>query len=192
MKEKGRGIENRERRIRISKIILSTVATAGLIGFALLAPNAVQALRLIDGKGTRKGYEDRVQTSLSRLINDGSLRVTEKDGKKFFELTKKGERKLGDLYKYHSLLQKPKRWDGKWRIVSFDIYEKRREARDKLRATLRGVGFTQLHKSMWVSPYDCEDLVTLLKSDLKMGRNLLYIVADRIEGDKKLREHYKL
>ena len=181
------------RRTKISKIILGTLAVVGLMSVALTAPNTIQILKMFEsGKKRKTRYDYRVRTALSRLIDEGSIRKIERDGRSYFELTPKGRKKLGDLYKYQLLMKKPKKWDGKWRIVSFDIYEKRRKVRDKFRYTLKLLGFLQLHKSMWIYPYDCEDLVTLLKSNFSMGRNVLYIIADRVEADKRLRQHFSL
>ena len=46
-------------------------------------------------------------------------------------------------------------WDGKWRIVVWDIPEKRRSARDLLRFKLKMLGFKLLQKSIWVSRKNC-------------------------------------
>lgn len=46
-------------------------------------------------------------------------------------------------------------WDGKWRLVMFDIPEKRRIARDLLRSKLKQWGFTHLQKSVWVCKKNC-------------------------------------
>jgi len=186
-------LKKQRRRTQIGKIILGSIAVAGLVSVALLAPNVLQAIKTLEGgKKRKKETHYRVQSALSRLVEDGSLRKMEKNNKFYFELTDKGRKKLGDLYQYQQLVKKPKKWDGKWRIVSFDIYEKRRGMRDKLRYTLKSIGFLQLHKSMWIYPYDCEDFLTLLKSDLSMGRNVLYIIADRVEADFKIRDHFGL
>src|SRR3989344_1641787 len=184
-------LKKKVRRTRISKIILCTIAGVGLLSVALLAPNAVQVMKMFEsGEKRKKLHKSRIKTALNRLISEGAIRKVEKNNKLYFELTPKGQKKLGDLYRYQLVMKKPKKWDGKWRIVSFDIYEKRRDVRDKLRRTLKSVGFLQLHQSMWIYPYDCEDLVTLLKSDLRMGRNVLYIIADRVEADTKLKKHF--
>ena len=61
-----------------------------------------------------------------------------------------------------------------------------------MRATLVNMGFHRLQDSVWVYPYDCEDLVLMLKADLKIGKNVLYIVADAIEYDTPLRVHFGL
>lgn len=50
-------------------------------------------------------------------------------------------------------------WDGKWRIVIWDIPEKRRIARDLLRHKLKWLGFNQLQKSIWVTKKNCTPLL---------------------------------
>ena len=54
------------------------------------------------------------------------------------------------------------------------------------------IGFTYLQDSVWVYPYNCEDLIALLKSDFKVGKDLIYIVAEEIEYEKGLLENFKL
>jgi DNA-binding transcriptional regulator PaaX len=181
------------KRVKITKIVLGTIAVAGALSVALVAPNVLQVMKMFNtGKGRKMKAEYGVNRALSRLINDGSIKKVEIKNKFYFELTSKGRKKLGELFRYHLLLKKPKRWDGRWRIVSFDVYEKRRNVRDKLRYILKRVGFLQLHQSMWVYPYDCEDLVALLKSDLHVGRNVLYIIADKIESDTRLKKYFEV
>jgi phenylacetic acid degradation operon negative regulatory protein len=50
-------------------------------------------------------------------------------------------------------LRKPK-WDGVWRLLSFDIPERRRRDRDLLRRRLSELGYGMLHQSLWISPHD--------------------------------------
>ena len=73
-----------------------------------------------------------------------------------------------------------------------DIWEKRREVRDKLRLVLRRMGFYQMQRSVWVYPYDCEDFIQLLKVDFKVNAGMLYVIADQIEHEWILRKHFKL
>lgn len=47
---------------------------------------------------------------------------------------------------------RPKR-DGVWKIVIFDIPEKKREVRNHLRSKLKTLGFKKWQESIWVSPY---------------------------------------
>ena len=107
-------------------------------------------------------------------------------------LTAKGEQVLRRLELHDFKLRKPKRWDRKWRILIFDIPERRKGLRQKIRYTLKAIGFVRLQDSVWAYPYDCEDLVTLLKADFKVGKDLLYLIVDSLEYDKPLKEYFGL
>ena len=74
----------------------------------------------------------------------------------------------------------------------FDIPENKHAVRDRLRRTLSTMGFVQLQKSVWIFPYDCEDIVSLLKADLRMGTEMLYIIAESIEDEEYLLNHFHL
>lgn len=50
-------------------------------------------------------------------------------------------------------------WDGKWRLVIWDIPEKRRAARDLLRYKLKQLGFKQWQQSVWASKINCTKLL---------------------------------
>lgn len=77
-------------------------------------------------------------------------------------------------------------------MVAFDIKEYKRSVRDQIRRELQACGLVKLQQSIWVFPYDCSDLITLLKADYKIGKELLYVRADQIEQDAWLRKHFKL
>ncbi len=89
-------------------------------------------------------------------------------------------------------IKKPARWDGRWRIVIFDIWERRRSVRDKLRILLRKAGFYKVQDSVWVHPYDCAELVAFVRAQMHLGQGILYIIADGIENDGKIKKHFDL
>lgn len=180
--------ENRKERWNknIQKAILGTVAVAGVLAVAALAPNALQALGML-GRGKRA--KERVSNSRKRLVQNGLLEYSERG---LLKLTPKGEAKLRQLELHDFKLKKPNRWDKKWRLLIFDIREERKPTREKVRRTLVCIGFLHLQDSAWIYPYDCEDLITLLKSDFKIGRELLYIIADKIENDGWLKKYFGL
>ena len=105
------------------------------------------------------------------------------------------ERETVGIYlktKEHLVRSKSKRWDGQWRVVTFDIPEKRRSTRDRLRGYMQAYGFKKLQSSVWVFPYDCEEVLALIKAELRIGNAVLYMVVDEIENDRPLREHFRL
>ncbi|MEK7616459.1 MAG: CRISPR-associated endonuclease Cas2 [Patescibacteria group bacterium] len=90
--------------------------------------------------------------------------------------------KLTDHGKQKAILEtigiEEREWDGKWRIVIFDVPEKRRGARNMLRDNLKKWGFTKWQQSVWATKKNCtqalrnfiksvgiEDWVLVIESD---------------------------
>ena len=124
----------RNRGANLQRAILKSVAIAGVVSVAVLAPNAIQALKVLGvDKILDRNAKQGINTSRRRLVEKGFLSYT-KDG--FITLTKKGGHRLYQLEKNDYKLPRPKKWDKKWRVLIFDISEKKRELRDKVRLTL--------------------------------------------------------
>lgn len=179
--------KKKTRRQNIQKIILASVSIAGFMTIAAVAPNAIQALKLF-GFDPKKRQKEIMMASIDRLIRQKFLEF--KNG--FIRLTTKGERKLKEFELRDWKVDKPKNWDKKWRVLIFDIPEKRRALRNKIRLTLISIGFLLLQDSVWIYPYDCEDLINLLKADFKVGKKLLYLIVDSVENDKNFRTAFNL
>jgi DNA-binding transcriptional regulator PaaX len=130
---------------------------------------------------------------LTELAKAGYIKFEEKRGKKYARLTEHGSRTLalrGVLLGQQ--IKKRKRWDKRWRVVIFDIPEKRRQTRDDLRSMMRHFGFYKLQDSVWIYPYDCEDVIALAKAELKLGASVLYMIVEKLENDRRLREEFLL
>jgi DNA-binding transcriptional regulator PaaX len=175
------------RRGELQKIILQTVKVAGLISILLVAPNVIGAMAKL-GLIASKRQAGLVGRACERLLASGDM--TWKRGQ--LCLTPRGEAKLLRLSLEQLSNRKPRRWDKRWRVLIFDIPESSKYLRDKVRDTLRAIGFIRLQHSVWIYPYDCEDLVMLLKADLQVGRDLLYMVVDALENDDELRARFRL
>lgn len=177
----------RTRRNELKKIILDAVKLAGLVSVFVVAPNVVGAMAKL-GIIRSPRQKDIVTRSCERLVKSGLL-VWE--GRKL-RLTNQGESVLRTLEARERVMQKPRHWDRKWRVLIFDIPEYRKGMRDKIRNTLQSIGFVHLQHSVWIYPYDCEDLITLLKADFHIGRDMLYMIVDSLEGDAPIKKHFWL
>src|SRR3989344_6793929 len=100
------------------------------------------------------GYQDVKKSSLAkalqRLRENGLIDFVD-DKKLAVKLTDNGK----DRALWIKLLQNEDKWDGKWRIVIWDIPEKRRLARDMLRTRLKQLRFICWQKSVWATKKDC-------------------------------------
>ncbi|MEK7128981.1 MAG: hypothetical protein AAB858_01395 [Patescibacteria group bacterium] len=173
------------RRKNLQRYILSAVVLAGGIAVAALAPNVFGAMAKM-GILPKKRQREFIKLSRDRLVKLGFLKY--KNG--FLEPTEKGESYLRNLEIHDFKFEKPRHWDGKWRVLIFDIPERIKGLRERLRATLVAIGFVRLQDSVWVFPYDCEDLITLLKADFKISKAVLYMIVETLENDASLKKHF--
>ena len=186
-------IKKEDKRKNIQKIILNTVFAVGVLSVALVAPNVISAIAKLEGSFQRKkNLKYSINDSFARLQEKGLIEIVEINGKKVARITKKGESKLDFLDRHNFKLKIPKRWDGRFRVVIFDIKESRRRTRFLLRKTLSQIGFVRLQNSVWLYPYDCEDLISLLKADFKIGKDVLYMIVEKLENDWHLRKTFNL
>ena len=176
----------------IQQALLATVALSGVVLIAATAPNLPAALAHLPSiKRAQKRYQ--YKTAFSRLAAQGYIEFEKRDGKSYARITDTGRKMFAfEREKMKLKNEKKKRWNKRWRVVIFDIPERRRQTRDRLRQIMQDAGFVRLQDSVWVFPHDCEDFMTLLKSELKIGSAVLYMVVEHIENDKHLKAHFGL
>jgi len=125
-------------------------------------------------KNTLKG-------SLRRLINQG---IVEKEKNKI-SLTKTGKRLISSILAKQNVLNK--KWDGKYRLVIFDIPESKKRSRDWLREELYLLNYIQLQKSVFIGKHP---LAPNIIKDIKkngIGHNVNYLLVDKIYDARKLK-----
>lgn len=194
----GEGIEARVRtrakRQRMQDILLASIYAVTAVGAVVVAPNSAQLLKYVEkfiAPTPKLGR--RIGQAVTRLHQKGLVSRVQTEKGIGLRLTEKGNTFAEKLEAKDSFsFRKPKKWDGKWRIVIFDVWERRRPVRDKLRIMLQKAGFIKIQDSVWVYPYDCEELFVFLRTDLRLGRGILYIVAEEIEHDEWLCHHFGL
>lgn len=182
--------KKKKQRRNLRNTALMAIGVAGIIAVSAVAPNMFQILGRTDVLARLK-Y--RSKGILVRLKQKGEIEFVEHSGKKYVRLTDKGEKVLDIERRRLDLIEnKPKKWDGRYRLVIFDIPEKRKKVREHLRFEMQEIGFLRIQDSVWIYPYDCEEFIALLKADLHIGKDVLYAVIEEIENDARIRKHFNL
>ena len=96
------------------------------------------------------------------------------DSEVIFKLTKAGRNKA------ILLKDEDENWDGKWRIVVFDIPEKRRSARKFLRKKLIDWSFRKWQKSVWACKKDCADQLEEVIKEAGIEDWVLVLESNRV------------
>ncbi|MFC1757127.1 CRISPR-associated endonuclease Cas2, partial [Patescibacteria group bacterium] len=156
--------EMKKKKNKIKKIVSPTKRKVILLlqaGFALgLTPSPMMHFYIF--KELSKEWKDIDRQYLYRIIRefyrDRLVEWKEKaDGSIQVVLSEEGKKRAFEFKIDEMEIKKPNIWDGKWRLVLFDVPEKRRNARDALRNKLQELGFRELQKSVFVFPYPCRD-----------------------------------
>lgn len=136
----------------------------------------------------RKYYSrSQLTRGLSTLERGG---YTKRKGRQTVFLTKKGIQEILKFKMRNKHLEGG--WDGKWRIIVFDIEEITRKDRNYLRLQLKWIGFQELQESVWVYPYEIRDelkeFIKLCK--FKFQGDVRFILAEKIEPDFSIRKKF--
>src|SRR3989344_9234579 len=182
----------RKQKSQIVRDIFTLLVVGGIIAIAATSPYFVQNVLRVQ-KNWKKYPKQKISDTFYRLRKQGLIKIEERNRQIYISLTPEGEKKAG-IYQIDKLrIARPKHWDRKWRILLFDIPEKRKISREALRGKLKELGFAQFQKSVWVHPYDCRAEIELLQKFFGLSRNeMRLIIAENLDGDRELRQRFKL
>lgn len=101
-----------------------------------------------------------------------------------YKLTEKGLKTLNLTFPYFRFLND--KWDGKWRIISYEIPESKRDLRDRLRREMQGWGLGPWHRSFWLTPHPIIDDLRNLVFGREEERYIQSFESIHVFGDKEV------
>jgi len=131
----------------------------------------------------------KIYASYHVLKNGGYIKEKETRKGKVIYLTDKGKMEILK----NEFWKEKKKWDGKWRIIIFDIPENSRKHRNFLRRKLQWFGFRELQKSVWIIPYDARrEFKEFLKlCNIKLEGDVRYLVVEKVDPAIIFKDHFK-
>jgi CRISPR-associated endonuclease Cas2 len=179
------------------KNVLSLLGAGAAISVAILAPKSATLIRpLLEGSPNWNAWKhfntSYLQRTLKRLQKQKSIEIVEKNGQQIISLTNNGKRKILKYNIDTLAVDKPKHWDGKWRLVLYDVPSHEKNLADSIRATLHNMGFYAIQESVYVYPYSCFDQVEYLRQYYNLGTNVQYMVVVEIENNSVYKTYFNL
>ena len=113
-------------------------------------------------------------------------------GKGRFTITTNGKARLAKLDLDSIKIAKAEKWDGKWRLLTFDIPEEKSDLRNYFRKRLKEIGFFHFQRSVFILPYQCKNEIDTMCKELAIESNVHLITAERFEGDDSLVKSFGL
>lgn len=133
------------------------------------------------------GYLKR---TLERLEKQRLVEIGEEENQQVVKITDRGRRRILKYALSRMAIGKPRFWDGKWRLVSYDIPTRLSILRDLFRQYLLRWGFYKLHESVFLHAYPCEREIEFLREYLGIGKYVRIMTVMKIENDAVFREFY--
>lgn len=135
-----------------------------------------------------KSFSD-FKNMVYHLRRKGWVDILENSNERFIKLTKNGE--------LEALLAKARlprrgRWDGKWRVVVFDIPEYVSPRRDLFRRLLKKNGFIRLQASVFISPYSLNREALAYLRETGLINYIRIMKVEEMDSDTDLRKKFNL
>lgn len=176
-----------------TEMIVMGIFYAGAITIATPYFAATMIPKLIRIAVNNKKERKIFCSTFSRLKQKGLIRIVKKNRQIYISLTREGKKRAGKYQIDNLKIEKTGKWDGKWRILIFDIKEKQRIKREALRGKIKQLGLFKLQNSVWVHPCDFHKETRILRSFFGLTRDEMQIItAKSIENDKKIKSFFRL
>lgn len=108
--------------------------------------------------------QQAVRSALSRMTQNGWLKVRRIDNRSYYGPTARARRLLEEGER-RIFVRRAERWDGRWRLLVYSIPERKREVRTQLRKQLAWLGYAPLSSGSWICPHDVEqDVADLIQN----------------------------
>ncbi len=128
-----------------------------------------------------------IKQRIKKMENDGLLIPVGE----FIKMTEKGKQ-LHKIAQMPEIIHKKTKWDGIWRVISYDIPNKQKSERDHFRRKLEEWNFSFIQRSFWAYPYDCQEEIAILANLLNILTYVIYLKTDYLPNNDKLIQKYKL
>lgn len=188
--------EAKQRYARV-KTVLTLLGVGAVLGMSLVAPGAAMIAKpFLDAQREKEREEWKrfnpsyLKRTIYRLRREKLVELSEVDGEQMVVLTKHGKQRILKYSLEDLVIETPRSWDGRWRMVLYDVSHRRKALRDLFRQTLKSLGFYQLQESVWLYPYPCESQVTFLREYYGVGNEVLYVIAVKLEDDAPYRTYF--
>ena len=135
---------------RRTKILLSLILMSDINLDYVIFNNSLQEIFDLS-------FNQKTRGTISGMLKEGLIEKfqptnpTDQSLNNKYHLTEQGFYALCLKFPFFRFLRES--WDSKWRILSYEIPEKKRELRDRLRREASGWGLGPWHRSFWLTPH---------------------------------------
>lgn len=174
--------------------ILKLVGMGAFLAGSIAIPSLPLILKPFLQENEREAWKrfniPYLKRTLERLERQKLVKIVEDEKYQTVEITEAGQRRILKYALDDLAIEKPKFWDNKWRMVSYDIPSKLKSLRQVFREYLSVWGFYPIHESVFIHAYPCIKQVVFLREYLQVGEYVRIFHVSKIENDAPFREFF--
>lgn len=184
-----------ERKYAPVKEVLKLVGMGAFLAASLVIPNLPLALKpFLNNQEEYEAWKrfniPYLKRTLKRLEKQKLVEFDEEKGIQVVKITDGGRRRILKYAIDELAIEKPRSWDGRWRLVSYDIPARLKSLRRTFQEYLRSWGFYPLHESVYLHAYPCGKQIEFLREYLGVGEYIRIFLVAQIENDRLFREFF--
>lgn len=178
-----------------TKEILMLLAAGAFIPATILFPGLPLIIKPfldykkeLDFQKWQQFNQSRLKQSLRRLKDQKVVEIVPYIGHDILKITEKGHKKIIQI-KLESL-KLTKKWDGKWRLIIYDIPKHQKKERNYFRQMLKNLECLQLQKSVYLTPHPCEEEIEYLRQLFNVSNEVKILKVANLENEKPYRDYF--
>ncbi|TSC92112.1 MAG: PaaX family transcrtiptional regulator [Candidatus Berkelbacteria bacterium Licking1014_96] len=148
------------------------------------------AISINDVLGIRRDDRTHFLSKVRYWQRQGYINYFVENKEKYIELTAQGRKRLEDETLDEIKIKRRGKWDGKWRVVIFDVPEEYHSTRDLLRLRLKQLGFYRIQMSVYAYPFECAEEIRELSRRLKAKKHVLLMISEIIQNEGKIINYF--
>jgi len=162
-------------------------------GLPMAAKPFINAAKEADRNKRQKEWEKfnlwRLRQVIKRMQNSKLVEVKEEKGVPIIKITHKGKQKLL-RYKVDEMVLDESSWDGKWRLIIYDVASTKRANSEMFRTILNKLRFLKLQRSVYLTPFKCEDEIEYLRLLFDIGNEVQILKVGSLENEAAYRRYF--
>ena len=188
-----KSIRNNYSKGELAKEILKAVAIGSVAVASITLPsNLPQVLNFFGVESSRNRF--RAKRAILALKKKNLIDLYEKGDRQILEITEGGKKRVLEYKLDEMKIERPKKWDGYWRMISFDIPEKYKKARNALTSKLKDMEIYPLHKSVFICPFEFKNQIDFIGEVFDVRKFINYFLVKNLDDDQEnyLKQYYAL
>lgn len=173
------------------KDVLLLLGVGTFLAASLIMPGLPAVLKPLKDIQKKKAEKEWKRFNLWRLRQVvkrlEEQKVIEIEGD-IVKITNKGKKRL--LRYRLEEMQLNKKFDGKWRLIIYDVSNFKKQQRDLFRSMLKRLNTYRLQESVCLTPFACEDEIEYLRQMFSISEEVQVLRVTGIENEQVYRDYF--